>query len=96
MKKILQNKTTHFLTVSLILVLIFSAAIFSFLAVFLNRQSASTIQEVSRMYMAGMSEQIAMHFDTTISLRLDQLDALVETVVSERVHEDRDLQRTLI
>ena len=56
------NKTTRFLSTSLVLVLAVSAAIFSFLALFLNQQSASTIREVSRMYMSSMSEQIAMHF----------------------------------
>lgn len=29
--------------------------------------------------MQGMSEQIAMHFETTIDLRLSQMDAMLET-----------------
>ena len=91
-----QDRTTKFLATSLAAVLVFSIAIFTFLAVFFNKQSASTIQEVSQMYMAGMSEQIAMHFDTTIGLRLDQLDTLVETVASERVHDNEALRNHLI
>ena len=66
-----KNETTQFLLISLILVLILSVTAFSFLAVFLNRQSTSTIREVSRMYMSGLSDQIARHFETTIGLRLD-------------------------
>ena len=96
MKRDLQNRTTLFLRRSIVLVLVFSVVIFSFLAVCINRQSASTIQEVSQMYMAGLSEQIAMHFDTTIGLRLDQLRALEKTIVSERAHEDESVRDSLI
>ena len=96
MKSNLQDKTTRFLTLSIVLVLLFSVVIFSFLAVFINRQSSSTIQDVSQMYMAGLSEQIAMHFDTTISLRLDQLSALEKTMMSERAHESEQRRDSLI
>ena len=47
-----KNETTQFLLISLILVLILSVTAFSFLAVFLNRQSTSTFREVIRMYMS--------------------------------------------
>ena len=90
------NKTTRFLSTSLVLVLAVSAAIFSFLALFLNQQSASTIREVSRMYMSSMSEQIAMHFETVISLRLDQLDALVNTALTDDIHQNEPQRQELI
>ena len=90
------NKTTRFLSTSLVLVLTLSLAIFSFLAFFLNRQSASSIREVSRMYMSSMSEQIAMHFETVISLRMDQLDALVGTAAAGDVHRSEEQRQELI
>ncbi len=86
----------HFLRNSLILVLAVSAACFLALAFFLNRQSASTIRDVSQVYMSGLSEQIASHFDTAITLRLDQLSTLVRTIVSEDVHSDKDQRNALI
>ena len=88
MQSSLRNKTTRFLTVSLVVVLALSVTIFSFLAIFLNEQSASTIQEVSRMYMAGISDQLARHFETAIGLRLDQLGAMIEDIDPERIHYD--------
>ena len=91
-----KNETTQFLLISLILVLILSVTAFSFLAVFLNRQSTSTIREVSRMYMSGLSDQIARHFETTIGLRLDQMDALARDIQPERIHNDTAQQETLI
>ncbi len=75
----MRNKTIRFLTVSLILVSLLCAAIFSFLAVYMNRRSTEAIREVGGIYMSGMSEQISMHFGTTMCLRLSQLEAIVET-----------------
>ena len=64
---------------SLIAVSILCVCIFSFLAFFMNRRSADTISKVGKIYMSGMSEQISLHFETTIDLRLSQVEALVET-----------------
>jgi len=91
-----QNKTTRFLRTSLALVLTVSVAIFASLAFFLNRQSADTIRAVSQMYMSGLSEQIALHFETVISLRMDQLDALVRTIINDDVYEDEAEQKELV
>ncbi len=79
MRSKLKNRTTRFLTVSLILVSILTVFVFSFLAVYMDRRSVDTISEVGKIYMSGMSEQIALHFATTIDLRLSQVEALVET-----------------
>lgn len=62
--------------------------VFSYLAVRIGDQSSRTINEVGTLYMSSMSEQISMHFEATISLWLDQMTALVETVVPEEIHED--------
>ena len=88
MQSRLRNRTTRFLTISLVAVLALSVMLFSFLAIFLNEQSASTIQEVSRMYMSGISDQLARHFETVIRLRLDQLGAMLEEIDPEKIHYD--------
>ncbi len=75
----LKNRTTHFLTVSLVVISIVCVCIFSFLAVYMNRKSTDTIEAVGKIYMDGMSQQISLHFTTTIDLRLGMLDALVTT-----------------
>ena len=96
MQSSLRNKTTRFLTVSLVVVLALSVTIFSFLAIFLNEQSASAIQEVSRMYMAGISDQLARHFETAIGLRLDQLSAMIEDIDPEKIHYDSEQRAEVI
>ncbi|MDE7245791.1 MAG: response regulator [Oscillospiraceae bacterium] len=86
----------RFLRRSLVLVLAVSAAIFLALASFMNRQSASTIRNVSQMYMSDLGEQIAFHFETAITLRLDQLNALAQTISSADIHHDLEEQKELI
>ena len=73
------KKTLRFLMVSLIAVSLLCVCIFSFLAFYMNQRSGDTISNVGRIYMSGMSQQISMHFETTIGLRLSQVEALVET-----------------
>ncbi|MCI8539826.1 MAG: response regulator [Oscillospiraceae bacterium] len=76
----MKNKTTRFLALSLAVVAVLCVSVFSFLLIFMQRQSKATISQVGTIYMTGMSEQIAMHFSTTIELRLSQMSALVETI----------------
>ena len=67
------NKTTRFLRVSLVLVLGISVALFGFLGLYMSRESKNTIREIGRIYMSGLSEQINLHFRTTVELRMTQL-----------------------
>lgn len=90
-----KNKTTRFLCFSLALVILVCACIFSFLAVHMSGQSTRTINEVGGFYMSSMSQQISLHFGTTITLQLDQVDALMETTVSQDVHNDQAAQERL-
>ena len=78
--KVFKNRTTRFLTTSLVCVIFLCVLVFSSLAFHMNKESTQTINQVGTMYMSNMSQQISMHFSTTISLRLDQLDVLVSTI----------------
>ena len=92
----LQKETSRFLAVSLTVVLAVTVCIFTFLGIYINRQSGQAIREVGQMYMASVSEQITMHFETTIGLRMDQLDTLIKTVVTDDIHENPDARELLI
>ena len=93
--KVFQNKTTRFLGGSLALVILVCTCIFSFLAFHMSNQSTQTINEVGGFYMSSMSQQISLHFSTTITLQLDEVEALVKTAVSEDIHEGAAQQRLI-
>ena len=84
----MKNKTTQFLLGSLIGVALLCVCVFYYLAVRISGLSARTLNEVGTLYMSSMSEQISMRFETTINLQLNQMAALVETVVSEEIHQE--------
>ena len=92
---VFKNKTTRFLTTSLIAVVLLCVCAFSFLTVHMNYESTQTINQVGTLYMSNMSQQISMHFATTISLRLDQLDAMTTTLPSESVQDHDRLRQEL-
>ncbi|MCI8512067.1 MAG: response regulator [Lachnospiraceae bacterium] len=79
-----ENKITHTLLTRLTLVLILCIGIFALSAFFLNKRSAETIEKVGDIYMHSMSEEIALHFKTTMELRFSQLEALLSDVRTGR------------
>lgn len=79
MKK-LKAQTIRFLAISIIGIILFCTGAFSLLGFHMSRKSAETIQKLGDYYMSAMSEQITKHFETLISLRLSQVEAMVATV----------------
>ncbi len=74
-----EEKAIFFLIVSLIVVTILIVGLFTMLSAYLNKKSSETIEEVGKVYMTGMNEQIVLHYETTISLRLSQISAIADT-----------------
>ena len=69
----MKNKTTRYLTVSLVLVSFFCVFVFGVQTVCMNLMRADAIRELGVIYMSGLSEQVAAHFGTVIELRLSQV-----------------------
>ncbi|MCI8608788.1 MAG: response regulator [Firmicutes bacterium] len=76
----MKNKTTRFLIASVLLASLVCVGLFTMLASFMNSSSSKAISEVGKTYMQGMSEQISLHFETAINLRLRQVESIVEEV----------------
>ena len=76
----MKDKTTRFLTISLVAVSFFCILVFTSLAARMNGRGAETIQEIGEIYMDGMSRQVDTHFKTVIELSLSQVRALVDSV----------------
>ena len=74
----MKYNTMRFLKVSLALVVLLCVVIFTFLAYYMNVQSSATITEIGTIYMAGLNERIAMHFETTIDYNLNQIEDIIQ------------------
>lgn len=87
MNKKSKDHTTQFLLGGLIIVAVLCICIFSYMAFHMERRSSETISQVGLTYMSGMSEQVSLHFETIMSLRLSQVRALVNTIRPESTYE---------
>nr|WP_325189085.1 ATP-binding protein [uncultured Oscillibacter sp.] len=50
--------------------------VFSLLGASIHTMSESTIEEIGTAYMAGMNEQVSLHFETIIELRLTMAESI--------------------
>lgn len=82
-----KDKQLHYLNVSLLGAIVLIISLFMFLSYFMNQKSQKTIEEVGKIYMDGINEQIVLHFDTTISLRISMLDAIVSLLPDDTEHD---------
>ena len=78
-----KKNTTRFLIYSFVGLLVFSMGVFAMLGVYMSRKSTKTIHEVGEIYMSGMSEQMARHFENIIELRFEQVEGIVSVVSSK-------------
>ncbi len=76
----MKNRTIRFLTGSLIGISVICIVIFAFLASRVNSKNAQTVGKIGTIYMAGMSERITLHFDTTVRIRFEHLQEIVNSV----------------
>ncbi len=91
----MRHKATRGLVISLVCISALCVAVFSYLAVRMNRRGADAVGEIGSVYMAGMSEQAAAHFGTAIQLRLSQVGALVDSCPPEGVKSRATMQVAL-
>lgn len=81
----MKNKTTRFLMISIIILVIISASVFFGLQFAMRKKSNAAINDIGTLYMSGISEQISRHFETLMGLRLDQVEGIVDRTPPDMV-----------
>ena len=74
----MEKKITRYLKISFIAVAIVCIGLFIFMGVYLNKEIGRTTNDVSHLYMEEIHSQLQQKFDTILSLRAMQLDAIIE------------------
>lgn len=87
----MKKKTMRFLAASLAILIIVCVGVMILFAVILSRQSEQTISKVGNIYMSGMSEKISEHFETTINLRIAQIETITKDVPPDKVEYGEDM-----
>ncbi len=85
-----KSSAMRFLAFGLIFATVLCVCIFSFLAIYMNHKSTEAIKQVGSIYMASVSEQVSRHFETAISLRMEQVEALADAV---RTNAEADIEK---
>ncbi len=80
----------HFLVGSFVLLSLLTFGVFFMLSNYLEGRSSNTISQVGEVYMSSMSEQISRHFETTMSLRLNQVETMVEDIPPDYEQADKN------
>lgn len=86
-----KKSTTRFLFASLVLLIIISVGSLSFFVVTMRRESQQVINDVGTIYMQSMSEKIAMHFETTVNLRMSPLNTIIESNPPKKATDSKEL-----
>ena len=58
------------LKISTTIIICLNIFVFLFLGMSINKMSEGTIENIGTTYMSGMNEQVSLHFETIIDLRL--------------------------
>lgn len=73
----MKNKTLpHSLKISIAVIICLTVFVFSFLGMSIHSMSENTIEDIGTAYMAGMNEQVSLHFETIIELRLTMAESI--------------------
>ncbi len=64
------------LKISIAVVICLTVFVFSFLGSSIHNMSEDTIEDIGISYMAGMNEQVSLHFETIIELRLTMAESI--------------------
>lgn len=77
---IIQNdtkKTTSFLLVSFFALIAICIGVLFIFANTIGEKNEDAINKIGEIYMSGMNEKTSLHFETTISQQLDQLESIL-------------------
>ncbi len=74
----------HFIKISITVISILIICAFVFLGTSIQKMSKGTIDDIGAIYMAGLNEQVALHFETIIDLRLAMMDAIADVAADKR------------
>ncbi len=71
------------LRISIAVIICLTILVFSFLGRAIHNMSESTIEEIGTAYMSGMNEQVSLHFETVIELRLTMAESIARIAAGD-------------
>ena len=69
--------------ISIAVMIGFTIFVFSFLGMSIHNMSEDAIEDIGTAYMAGMNEQVSLHFETIIELRLTMAESIAHIAAGD-------------
>ncbi len=91
----MKKKIMTFLTVSLIVIVIICVSVMSLFAITMSNKSEDAINKIGNIYMSSMNDKISRHFQTTIDLRLSQVNTIIENCPPENYQYGKEMLKAL-
>lgn len=83
MKSMKNKALPRSLKISIAVIICLTVFVFSFLGTSIHNMSENTIEDIGTAYMAGMNEQVSLHFETIIELRLTMAESIAHIAAGE-------------
>ncbi len=90
-----RSKNMRILAVGLVVVCGLCVCIFGFMAKYMSNQNDTTMNSVGEIFMEAMNDRISKHFSNMIDMRLNQLDAMVETIPFDSARDSAEMREWL-
>ncbi|MCI8639035.1 MAG: response regulator [Coprococcus sp.] len=71
------------LRINITVIICLTIFVFSFLGISIHNMSENTIGEIGSAYMTGMNEQVSLHFETIIELRLTMAESIARIATGD-------------
>ena len=69
--------------ISIAVMICFTIFVFSFLGISIHTMSENAIEDIGTAYMSGMNEQVSLHFETIIELRLTMAESIAHIAAGD-------------
>lgn len=89
------KKTSKFLKLSSIAMLIICVAVFVFMSLYMKNATKKSVREINHLYMSEMNLQLRQKFTSIISLRMEQIEGIIKRDPPESVVYGDDMKKSL-
>ncbi len=89
------NKTRLFLIISLVVMITFFVGVMSVFSVTVGEKNNDVISKMGNVYTSGMSEEIAMHFETIINLQIDKAATILSSIPDDSARYGEEMIKAL-
>ena len=90
----MKNRITRFIFVSLIFLSVLCILVFSLMARYMHDKSGETIDAIGSVYMRGLGEQILLNFETTMDLRMSQMESWYKNETLDPKNDSESMRET--